>query len=63
MTNAVKLTSESALESAIFFMIRTYMDSGLVTPEQADKMLQRLQERAYKYRSQDRANDGEFQPE
>ncbi|UVS68113.1 hypothetical protein [Nitrososphaera viennensis] len=41
--------SESALEGAIFFMMRTYLDSGLVTPEQANHVLQRLQERTKEY--------------
>ncbi len=46
--------SGAALESAIFFMMRTYLDSGLITPEETSQMLKRLQERAKEYCSRPR---------
>ncbi|WP_158384966.1 hypothetical protein [Candidatus Nitrososphaera evergladensis] len=33
-------------------MMRTYLDSGLVTPEQANQVLKRLQEKTREYCSQ-----------
>ncbi|MEO9363236.1 MAG: hypothetical protein ABI348_04975 [Nitrososphaera sp.] len=43
-------------------MMRTYLDSGLVTPEQASQVLQRLQERTRWYCSQHHSSgDAGFQ--
>ena len=39
----------SPLEEAIFYMIKVYLDSKLVTPEEARAILERLQEKVVRY--------------
>jgi len=51
------MSGSTALEGALFFMMRTYLDSGLVTPEQASQVLQRLEERTSWYCSQHQSGD------
>lgn len=41
--------TESPLEGAIFYMIKVYLDSKLVTPEEVRIILERLQEKVAQY--------------
>lgn len=57
------MSESAALEGALFFMMRTYLDSGLVTPEQASQVLQRLEERTRWYCLQHHSgDDASFKP-
>lgn len=44
--------TEPALERAIFFMIKTYLDSELITPEEVHSVLARVQEKVTQYNLQ-----------
>lgn len=43
---SIRYMAKAALENAILYMVRTYVDSGLVTAGEVDEILDRVRRRA-----------------